>query len=156
MKFSRLFGAKKIPEASPDPVNDVNRKKILIVDDNAVILSALSAKLKAHGYMPITAADCSEAISIVRQEQPDLILLDISFPPDIAGGGVLWDGFRLIEWLSRFVEVRNTPVIIITGSEEPDFKKRSLEAGAIAFFRKPVESDELLTVIRQTLGGSPK
>jgi len=156
MKFSRLFRAKKVPQAAPEPVVDVNRKKILIVDDNPVILSALSAKLKAHGYTPVTAVDCSDAIGMVRQEKPDLILLDISFPPDIAGGGVLWDGFRLIEWLSRFVEGRNTPVIIITGSEEPDFKKRSIEAGAVAFFRKPFESDELLAVIRQTLDGIPK
>lgn len=156
MKFSRLFRAKKVLQTAPEPVSDVNRKKILIVDDNQVILSALSAKLKTHGYMPVTAVDCSDAIGMVRHEKPDLILLDISFPPDIAGGGVLWDGFRLIEWLSRFVEGRNTPVIIITGSEEPDFKKRSIEAGAVAFFRKPVESDELLAVIRKTLDGNPK
>lgn len=124
----------------------MNRKKILIIDDNPVILATLSAKLKAKGYDPSTATEGAEAISLVRQERPDLILLDLNFPPDV---GIPWDGFRILEWLQHMDEGKTIPVIVITGGKESEYKERSLDAGAVAFFTKPIESDELLTVIRQ-------
>jgi CheY-like chemotaxis protein len=93
-------------------------KKILIVDDSVIILKALSAKLRANGYQVFTAVDGSEAVSTVRRERPNLILLDINFPPDVAhGGGVAWDGLLIMSWLRRMDEALNTPVIIITGSD---------------------------------------
>src|SRR5437773_11788864 len=63
--------------------NIMNRKKILVVDDDRVILKALSIKLNAKGYDVLTATDGSEAVTAVRTHKPDLILLDISFPPDL-------------------------------------------------------------------------
>ncbi|MEI9865127.1 MAG: response regulator [Limisphaerales bacterium] len=66
-------------------------KRILIVDDNEVILKTVSLKLQGAGYKVVTALDGAEAVAAVRREAPDLILLDISFPPDV--GGVEWDGF---------------------------------------------------------------
>src|SRR5438874_6015269 len=80
----------------------MNPKKILIVDDSTIILKALSMKLKLAGYAVLTAQDGAEAVSLARREQPNLILLDISFPPDVAhGGGVAWDGFLIMNWLLR-------------------------------------------------------
>jgi len=61
--------------------------KILIADDNIVILKALSIKLKSKGYEVRTAMDGSTAVSCVRREHPDLVVLDINFPPDVAHGG---------------------------------------------------------------------
>jgi len=131
----------------------MNSKKILIVDDNRVFLKTVSIKLSPHGYHILTALDGGEAINIVHWEKPDLILLDISLPPDVAhGGGVCWDGFLIMDWLQRMDERKNIPVIIITGGDPVKYKDRSLAAGAVAFFHKPVNHDELLTVIRQTLG----
>lgn len=127
----------------------MNRKKILVVDDNPVIITTLSMKLKSAGYDVITAVDGSEAVGSVRKEKPDLILLDISFPPDV--GGVPWDGFRIIEWLHRIDEAKNTPVIVITGGDTEKYKDRSLATGAVAFFKKPIDSNELLDVIKKTL-----
>src|ERR1044071_6710276 len=106
-------------------------KKILIVDDNQVILKALSLKLTFSGYNVLTAIDGSEAVSAARRERPDLILLDLSFPPDVAhGGGVPWDGFRIIEWLRRIDEARTIPVIVITSGDASKYKERSIAAGA--------------------------
>ena len=59
-------------------------KKILVVDDNEVILKTLSLKLGSAGYSVVTAIDGSAAVACARREKPDLILLDISFPPDVA------------------------------------------------------------------------
>lgn len=129
------------------------RKKILVVDDNAIILKTLSFKLKAKGYDVVTALDGAGAVSTARKEKPDLILLDISFPPDVMhGGGVQWDGFLIMNWLRRIEELKHTPIIVITGGDPVQYEKRALEAGAVAFFRKPLDHDGLISAIRRTLG----
>ena len=132
--------------------------KILVVDDNQIIVKTLSFKLKSAGYQVVTALDGSAAVSAVRKEKPDLILLDIGFPPDVAfgfGGGVQWDGFLIIEWLRRMEEAKRTPIIIITGGDAAKFQERSLAAGAVAFFQKPIDHDTLLATIRKTLAEAP-
>jgi adenylate cyclase len=132
-------------------------KKILVVDDNAVILKTLSLKLSANGYEVLTAEDGAGAVSIARQQQPDLIVMDISFPPDVAhGGGVPWDGFLIMDWLKRLEEARQIPVIIITGSEDAKTKARAQASGAVSFFQKPIDNEALLAAIRQTLGEKPE
>jgi CheY-like chemotaxis protein len=131
----------------------MNPKKILVVDDSPVILKALSMKLRSNGYNVFTADEGGAAVSIVRREKPDVILLDISFPPDIGhGGGVPWDGFLIMEWLRRIEEAKNIPIIIITGGDPVKYKDRALAAGAVNFFHKPLDNDDLLNVIRKTLG----
>lgn len=131
----------------------MSRKKILVVDDSLLILRLMSIKLTANGYDVVTAEDGGTAVSTVRKGKPDLILLDLSFPPDVGhGGGVAWDGFLIMEWLQRLEEARNIPIIVITGGDPAKFKDRALAAGAFSFFHKPIDNDALLTVIRQTLG----
>ncbi len=134
----------------------MSRKKILVVDDCLIVLKTMSMKLTANGYDVVTAVDGGEAVSAVRRERPDLILLDLSFPPDVAhGGGVAWDGFLIMNWLQRMDGAGRTPIIIITGGEPEKFKDRALAAGAVSFFHKPINNDELLTVIHQVLGDGP-
>jgi two-component system KDP operon response regulator KdpE len=133
----------------------MNRKKILVVDDSFVILKTMSMKLTANGYDVVTAEDGSAAVSAVRKQKPDLILLDLSFPPDVAhGGGVAWDGFTIMTWLRRLEEARNIPIIVITGGDPAKCKDRALAAGAVNFFHKPINNDDLLTIIEQTLAKS--
>jgi CheY-like chemotaxis protein len=127
----------------------MNPKKILVVDDNEVVLKTLSLKLKAGGYDVLTAMDGSQAVSTARLKQPDLILLDINFPPEVAG--VPWDGFRIIQWLKRMEETASVPVFVITGSEAAQYKERALKEGAIGFFEKPVDNENLLQAIQKTL-----
>jgi two-component system alkaline phosphatase synthesis response regulator PhoP len=131
----------------------MSRKKILVVDDNEIIIKTLSFKLKSAGYEVFAAMDGGEAVSLTRREKPDLILLDISFPPDVAhGGGVPWDGFLIIEWLRRIDEAKEIPIIIITGGDAAKYKERALKAGAAGFFQKPVNNQELLTAVQKVLG----
>ncbi|HUA67611.1 MAG TPA: response regulator [Candidatus Saccharimonadales bacterium] len=128
--------------------------KILVVDDNEVIVKTICLKLKGAGYRVATAQDGAEAMSVVRMEKPDLILLDITFPPDVSG--VEWDGFRIMEWLHRVDESRKIPIIIITGGEDIKNKDRAISTGAVAFFHKPINHDDLLKVIRATISSAPK
>ena len=146
-------GAAPVPAIKVQPTF-ANGKKILVVDDNEVIVKTITLKLKGAGYQVVTALDGSEAVSVVRTEKPDLILLDITFPPDITG--VPWDGFRIMEWLHHVDESRKIPIIIITGGEEVKNKERAIAIGAVAFFHKPINHDDLLKVIRATLDGSSK
>jgi len=142
-----------LPATATQPLAALNRKKIMVVDDSVVILKTLSMKLKASGYDVLTAEDGAVAVSTARRERPDLILLDLVFPPDVAhGGGVAWDGFLIMDWLKRMYEAKNIPIIIITGNKSEEFKARSMAAGAVGYFQKPLNNDELLAAIQQTLG----
>lgn len=136
---------------NPSIRTNMGQKKILIVDDSPLILRALSMKLKACGYEALTAADGAAAVSTTRKEHPDLILLDISFPPDVGhGGGVAWDGFLIMTWLRRIDEAQHIPIIIITGDEK--MRDRAMAEGAVAFFHKPIDNDELIAVIENVIG----
>jgi CheY-like chemotaxis protein len=126
----------------------MNRQKILLVDDDPVILKAMTMKLAAADYEVVSAVDGSEAIAAARKEKPDLILLDINFPVDV---GIDWDGFKVIAWLKRGDETKGTPVVVISGGEAAKFEKRAIEAGAVAYLQKPVDNGKLLVLIRKTL-----
>jgi CheY-like chemotaxis protein len=125
-------------------------KRILVIDDNEIILKTSSMKLQSAGYQVFTALDGAEGVAAVRKERPDLVLLDITFPADV--GGVAWDGFRIMEWLHRVDETKKIPIIIISGVVEEKNKQRATASGAVAFFPKPVNFDEMIKVIRATLG----
>lgn len=129
-----------------------SRKKILVADDDPVILQALSLKLKSRGYEVITANDCSGALSATRKEKPDLMLLDVNFPQDV--GGVAWNGFLMTQWLRGVDYGRNLPVIVMSANDRAEYKDRASAAGATAYLRKPIDSNELLASINMALSGS--
>ncbi|MGD0615781.1 MAG: response regulator [Verrucomicrobiota bacterium] len=138
--------------AAPEPREASKTKKILLVDDDPVILGTLSLKLKSKGYQVVTASDGSQAIGVTRKEKPDLMLLDVCFPPDVAhGGGVPWNGFLIMEWLHRLSDTSSVPVIVMSGADRVEYKQRASAAGAAAFFQKPIDNDQLLTAIDTAL-----
>ncbi|HVU28637.1 MAG TPA: response regulator [Verrucomicrobiae bacterium] len=134
------------------PVATGQKKKILVVDDNEIVVKTTTMKLQGAGFDVATALDGAEGVAAVRKEKPDLILLDINFPPDVTS--VPWDGFRIIEWLNRVDDKKRTPIIIISGVLDDKNKKRAIESGAVAFFPKPVNYDDMIKTIRVTLGVS--
>lgn len=135
------------------PVNDMDTKTILIVDDDAAAREALSRVVNDAGYNFLTASDGSQAVSIVRQEKVDLILLDLIFPPDVAnGGGVGWDGFLIIDWLRRIEQAIDIPVFVMTMGDPEQYRNRAFAKGAAAFFQKPINTDQLLETLRKTIG----
>jgi CheY-like chemotaxis protein len=128
------------------------KPKILVVDDNAVVQKSLQLKLGTAGFKVLTAVDGAAALGAIRRHTPDLIILDITFPPDVPhGGGVAWNAFLLMQWLRQTDETRDIPVIIITGGDPEAFRDRAFSEGAIAFFTKPIDHKGLIDVIHQTL-----
>lgn len=117
----------------------MERKRILIIDDDADLRVGLNARLRANGYDTAFAADGATAISMARKAQPDLILLDIGLP---AG-----DGFVVLDRLRSNASLACTPVIVLTARDAEATRKRALEAGAVAFFQKPADNAELLDAI---------
>jgi len=132
-----------------------NGRKILIVVDDTVFQKALTLKLESQGYSVATAVDGADAIRALRDENPDLVLLDIHFPPDIAhGGGVPWDGFLLMRWLRGIEKGEKVPVLFITGDDPGDYRDRALGSGAAGLFHKSQEPEVLVSMIERVLNGT--
>ena|SRR5579862_283927 len=127
-------------------------KNILVVDDNLVVRKVVELKLKASGYQVLTAVDASAAITCIKKEIPDLILLDLLFPPDPMDVGLHWDGFAIIRWLRSMSVAKDVPVIIISGTDPSKYRDRCLAAGAAAYFHKPLNMDELMAAVHSALG----
>jgi len=128
-------------------------KKILIVDDNSLTRDTLARFFSASGYAALKAVDGSQAVSIARHERPDLILLDLIFPPDVgSGGGVAWDGFLIMDWLHRLEEAKDIPVFVMTMGKGDHYRNTAFAKGAAAFFPKPINQEELLAAVRSILG----
>jgi len=131
-------------------------KKIFVIDDDQVVLKAMHLMLTAKGYHVETAETGADAISLLRKNKPDLVLLDLDFPPDIGNiGGGLRDGFLIIDWARRMCDAEKIPVIIVSSLDPEKYKERAQAAKIPAFFRKPVEREVLLRAIHTALGDAP-
>jgi CheY-like chemotaxis protein len=118
--------------------------KILIVDDDHDIRELLALRLQAAGYETAFAADAMTAVNVARNEEPQLILLDIGLP-----GGT---GITVMERLRNFPALAHIPVIAISAREHQPTQQAAVDAGARAFLAKPIENDLLLETVRGVLG----
>jgi DNA-binding response OmpR family regulator len=119
-------------------------KKVLIIDDDPHLLLGLTPRLKANGYNVVIAPDAASAMAVAQKESPDLILLDLRLP-------AVSDGLLLLQNIRTTAELMRTPVIVLSSACAAESEKLVLDAGAVAFFQKPVLNDELLAAIRRAL-----
>jgi len=117
---------------------------ILVVDDEPQLLRALRASLPAAGYEVITAQDGEEALGKIKQEMPDLIILDLVMP------GI--SGLDVCRQVRTFSAV---PIIVLSAKGGDQSKVTILDAGADDYVTKPFSLDELLARIRVALRRSP-
>ena len=103
----------------------------------------LNIRLRASNYDTAFAADAVMALSIAKKEAPDLILLDLGLP-----GG---DGFLVLDRMKSIASLACTPVIVVSARDPKTNEKRALDAGAEAFFQKPVDNEELMKAILHAL-----
>ena len=122
----------------------MDKKTILIVDDNADTQLVLSARLNAHHFHTVFAADAIQAMSVALKEQPDAILLDLGLP-----GG---NGLMVLQRLKANTSLGGIPVIIVTAEDPLVAEARTIEAGAVAFLQKPVAQDKLMAAVQLALG----
>ena len=122
-------------------------KKILIVEDEVVQLTALARRLKTAGFEIVAARDGLTAISTARKEVPDLILLDLGLP---AG-----DGFVVLQRLGMLINTGTIPIIVVSSRTPIGNRDAALKAGAVAYIHKPVDIPILLKAINDALGIAP-
>lgn len=114
--------------------------RILVVDDDPAICSALAEELEAAGYAALTAINGEDGLRSFRDRRPDLIVTDLAMP--------VADGFRLIESIRR---VDATPIIVISVRGGESDKIRALDLGADDYVVKPFSMPELLARVRAQL-----
>lgn len=120
-------------------------ERILVIDDDKDVLQFVARLLGKAGYTVLTALDPLQGLMQARREAPDLVLTDILMP---AGGG-----FTLLERLAQNTRTMAVPVIVLTGSSEPDLEARAKAAGVTRLLRKPCDNADLLAAVRESLGG---
>jgi len=118
-------------------------KKILIIEDDQKVALGLAIRIKAAGFETVIAHDALSGVRSAIKMKPDLVLLDISMP---AG-----NGFIVAERIQKNISTP-IPIIFLTASKREDFRERASELGAVAFFEKPYDAQELLAVISEALG----
>ena len=132
----------------PDLLAPRTKKRILVADDNLVVLKVLSLKLAACGYEVVTVTEISKVVQRIAAELPDLVLLDLHFAKEPSFGSVEWDGFKALQWLQRLEQIRQIPIIVVTADQSPDTRERVMKSGANALFTKPLEFDRVLAKMR--------
>ena len=90
----------------------------------------------------------------MKDRQPDLIIVDLLFAPDVGhGGGVSWDGFLIVDWFRRMgCLTTKTPVILVTASDPAPYVERARKAKFAGLFSKSVEPGILIATIHRILG----
>src|SRR5438874_1737411 len=140
-------------------------KKILIIEDDPNSALALVIRLKAHGFATAIASDAISGLSMAIRQHPDLVLLDgaiamkvtVKNRPDLIQLDTAMpagSGFTVAQRIQTVIPTP-TPIIFLTASKRPEFRKKAEELGAVGFFEKPFEADELLATIKQALARGP-
>ena len=121
----------------------MDRKKILVIDDDADLRNPLGVRLEKCGYEVVFAADAVVSVTAARRQHPDLIVLDLGLP-----GG---DGYKVLERLRVNEELWDIPVMVFSGFPREEAEEKSIRAGAVRFLPKSASSEELIGVIGNML-----
>ncbi|HZE88172.1 MAG TPA: response regulator [Verrucomicrobiae bacterium] len=121
--------------------------KIVVADDDPIVLKFLAALLKDAGYEVTTAEDGEKALSRIREAQPDLVIMDLVMP--------YHDGFEITRSLRNSPATRQLPIIILSMKDRESDVLRCFELGADDYIRKPFNALELLARVKKILDRRP-
>jgi two-component system phosphate regulon response regulator PhoB len=116
---------------------------VLVVDDEAPILALLKYNLEKAGYRVLQATDGEEAMTVAREEHPDIVILDWMLPS--------LSGIEVCRQMRRDSALANVPIIMLTAKGEEQDRVRGLEVGADDYMAKPFSPAELLARIHAVL-----
>lgn len=119
-------------------------KTVLIVEDNELNMKLFHDLLDAHGYRTLQTKDGMEALAMVRQHRPDLILMDIQLPEV--------SGLEVTKWLKEDDELRSIPVIAVTAFAMKGDEERIRQGGCEAYISKPISITSFIQTIKTYLG----
>jgi DNA-binding response OmpR family regulator len=118
-------------------------RKILVVDDETILVDTIAYNLQQAGYQVTTASDGTSALEAARRETPDLVILDIMLPE--------MDGLEVCRLLRREKNTATIPIMMLTAKGEEIDKVVGLEVGADDYVTKPFGRRELLARVRALL-----
>lgn len=117
----------------------MDKKRILLVDDEAQLVEVVKMRLEANNYEVISAYDGQEALDKARKLKPDLIILDLMLPKI--------DGYKVCRMLKFDEKYKNIPIVLFTARAQDSDEKLGYEVGADAYIIKPFEPTVLLEKI---------
>ena len=120
------------------------KKKILLVDDEQDLVTAVAFRLNTEGYDVVSALDGQAALEMAKKEKPDLIILDLMLPK--------LNGYKVCSLLKADMRYNKIPIIMFTARVQEADRKMGFDAGANAYMTKPFESSVLLAKIKEFLG----
>ena len=115
-------------------------KKVLVIDDEPHVVKYLTSFLEDNGYETCSASDGEQGMVVLKEERPDLVTLDLQMPGDT--------GTRFYRNMTKSKEFKDVPVIVISGIPGRHLAIKE----PIAVFDKPIDRDELLEIIKNTIG----
>jgi two-component system, OmpR family, phosphate regulon response regulator PhoB len=127
----------------PDGISSMAKPLVLVVEDEAALVTMLRYNLEKQGFRVEEAADGQEALTRIAETQPDLVLLDWMLP--------VMSGLEVCRQIRRRPATRDLPVIIVTARAEDQDAVRGLNTGADDYITKPFSMDALLARIRALL-----
>ena len=120
-------------------------KKVLVVDDSKTALMMEREILeKGTPYQCVTASDGQEAVEKAKQEQPDLILMDVVMPR--------MNGFEACKAMRQQQSTRDIPIVLVTTRGEEDYMEAGFQSGCNDYITKPVNGAELVALLQSYLG----
>ena len=119
------------------------KSRILLIDDHQTVFRLLEAIVRIKGYTLLYAESGQQGIVMARQEQPDLILLDVMMP-DI-------DGFKVCQYLKENEDTKEIPIMFLTARGADGDRELGRKAGADGFMTKPFQTIEVLKQIERLL-----
>ncbi|AWM14099.1 response regulator [Flavobacterium sediminis] len=120
----------------------MDKKKIVLVEDNAVFSMILKFVLEKEGYSMFLAGDGKEAKTLIESENPDIVLLDVMLP--------YVNGLEVVSYVRGMLDM-TMPIIVFSASGQDDMVHRVRGVGANDFIEKPFDPDSLVVRIKQFL-----
>ncbi len=121
----------------------MEKKKILIVEDNELNMKLFHDLLEVHGYETIQTKDGREALGLAREHRPDLILMDIQLPEV--------SGLEVTKWIKDDEELKSIPVIAVTAFAMKGDEEKIRNGGCEAYIAKPISVSTFLKTIEKVL-----
>ncbi len=144
IREQRALNLQLVPVEIPSQLEeDTAEKTIMVVDDSVTVRKVTSRFLEREGFRVITAKDGAEALQVLQDQIPDLMLLDIEMPR--------MDGFEVAKNVRSSSRLKSLPIIMITSRTGDKHRERAFSLGVNKYMGKPYQEDLLLTNIRELL-----
>lgn len=138
MRYSPAAGEKRVSESGAQ-VQTSEPVRVLVVDDDANIRRMVIAALKRDGYQFLEAGNGRDALDVARQQQPDVIVLDLMMP--------ILSGWDVLKERQHDDDLRRIPVILISANRDPEIAS-AVDQGVCAFLPKPFDIGALSALVR--------